>query len=120
MGIADIGGTLGIMITAIIAGGAGYKFLALIINLLAGSDARTSKNWREYAEKLEARLELAEAEIDELRGMLVQRDTECADKLRDLWKHVSRLEKIIRDGGGVVPGDTPPGTPVVVAKRAAP
>lgn len=115
MNVTDIGGTAAILITAIVAGGAGYKFLEKLLDLWATGDVRTSASWREYAEKLEARLEATDADVVELRREVdTERKTrssqeeECRRRVNEMWKHVAQLEKIIRDAGLHLPGDTPP------------
>jgi len=115
MTLTDVGGTLTVVLSALVAGGAGYKLVEKILDLWSTSDARTSSSWREYAEKMEARLAITEAEIDELRSALdaerrtrIQQEEDCAKRIRDLGKTIARLERAGRDEGGVVPGDTPP------------
>lgn len=115
MTLTDIGGTLAVIVTALVAGGAGYKFLEKVLDLWATGDARTSSSWREYAEKLETRLEATDADLVELRRELdaerktrITQEDECARRMNEVWKHVGRLERIIRDAGLHVPGDTPP------------
>lgn len=114
MGIEDVGGTLAVVVSALVAGGAGYKLLEKILDLWSTSDARTSANWREYAEKMEARLDATEAEVDGLRSALdaergtrIRQEDECAARLAELRRRVTTLEAIIRGLGGHVPGDTP-------------
>jgi len=111
----DVGGTLVVLVTALVAGGAGYKFLEKLLDLWSTSDARTSHSWREYAEKLEARLESTDADLDELRRALdserrtrIEAEDDCAKRMAEVWKHVAQLERIIRDAGLHLPGDTPP------------
>ena len=115
MTLTDIGGTLAVIVTALVAGGAGYKFLEKVLDLWATGDVRTSSSWREYAEKLETRLDATEADQVELRRELdaerktrITQEDECARRMNEVWKHVGRLERIIRDAGLHVPGDTPP------------
>ena len=115
MSFGDIGGTIGIFVTALIAGGAGYKFLEKVLDLWSTSDARTSSSWREFAEKLEAQLDeanvslkLLRQDLDAERRTRIVQEEECAKRMNEVWKHVGRLERIIRDAGLHLPGDTPP------------
>lgn len=125
MGIEDVGGTLGVVLTALVAGGAGYKVLEKILDLWSTSDARTSQSWREYAEKLEVRLEQTEGELDALRHELdaerrtrASQEDDCRKRMNDIWRHVSKLERIIRDSGMLVPGEDTPAGGIAAGKAA--
>lgn len=114
--VGGIGGTLVVLFATAMAGGAGYKFLQHVIDLWSTSDARTSSSWREYAEKLEGQLDETNAALKDLRKDLdaerktrIEQEEGCAKRISDMWKHVARLERIIRDAGLHLPGDTPPG-----------
>lgn len=105
MNLVDIGGTLGIIITALVAGGAGYKFVEKVLDLWSTSDARTSHNWREYAEKMESRLELVETDLDAERKARASAEADCGRELRKVWLHVGRLEGYIRKAGLELPAE---------------